>query len=145
MKPPTLNAILLDQTMHHIAEVLPQGAWDQATLGVTTDAGDIIADFPGWAVMLAEPGQRPPRGYQDSDGTWVPRDSWILHGIWAPAYAARILGLTVEQRTVFFHSRWGLEALQAGVNALVRSDGGIGAELLQRIMTDEDVAWHPAR
>lgn len=129
----TLNAFLLERTMKHIEN--DPACWDQRTLGVTTDDGRVIADFPGWAVMLHEPDLRPPLGYRDPSGWgWVPRDQWLVHGVWAPAYAGRVLGVEVGQRRVFFHHDWGLSALRVGVDVLVDTDGQVKpARLLARM------------
>jgi len=130
-----LNHLLLERTMARI-ESNPS-CWDQTTLGVTTADGRIIADYPGWTVMTVLPLQQPPRGYRDTDGTWVPEAHWLVRGIWAPAYAAKVLGLGVLQREVFFHSRWRtLAALRAGVDALAATDGLINPHRLETTMRD---------
>lgn len=130
---PTLNPALLDKTMSHI-ENNPD-CWDQRSLGVTLGDGRIIADFAGWTVVLAEPAQRPPFGSHDGD-CWVPESHWLVHGIWAPAYASQLLGVDVLQGDVFFHSRWGLAALRVGVDALIASEGLIEPQHLQVSMQD---------
>jgi hypothetical protein len=131
----TLNPYLLERTMALIKR--EPHCWDQNTLGVTTARGQVIADFPGWVVMTAEPTQQPPYGYRDTDGVWVPETHWLVHGIWAPSYAAKLLGIGVLQRKVFFHNRWRrLASLRAGVDALITSAGDINPHRLETTMRD---------
>jgi hypothetical protein len=137
-----LNIPLLQNTMAFI-EADPD-CYDGKVWGISGNSR-IIADFAGWATMLQDPNQRPPRGRLDKgDGTWIHERHWTVKGIWMPAHASRILGLDFQQRAVLFDSRWGVRALRAGVNGLVRSNGGIGAFTLTKIMEDENVDWDPA-
>lgn len=136
-----LNVDLLERAMAHI-EADP-GSHNPALWGVVCANGDILADFAGWLTMLHDPNQRPPRGFLDRDGHWRHDEHWIVNGVWMPAHAARVAGLSRGQRNVLFAGRWGVPALRAGVDALVRADGAVEAHELGRIMAAEQ--WRPGR
>lgn len=126
-----VNAELLRRTLQHI-ETHPDD-WDQASLGCSRPDGSAVADFAGWAVMLADPQARPPAGHRDYRGDWRADEAWVIQGVWAQAHACQLLGLSVTQRQVFFRHDWDLIALRRGVEALCAGQR-ITARRLRAIM-----------
>jgi hypothetical protein len=115
-----LNITRLYRTMHWI-EAFPE-TFEPSIWGVTRTDGSYLADFAGWSVIHEHPLHKPPRGIPDGQGGWVV-DHWWVDGEWMPAYAQKLLGLTLGQRILIMDAGVTVRSLRVVVDELARSHG----------------------
>lgn len=128
----TLNAALLRRTMEHL-ERHPE----------LHEPYSFDADFAAWAIRLHDPTLRAPERVDDGYGVRL-AEHWVIDGMWAPAYAQRLLGLTDAQRWALFDHCTDAVSLRVMVDALLGSSGGVEGAELDRIARDSRLA-HPGQ